>query len=201
MAGAHSGKPVAFSGRERMQNESQQLAFVVQKHRATRLHYDFRLEIDGVMPSWAIPRGPTLDNSAKRLAMPTGDHALDYRHFEGVLSAEGGYGAAPVMIWDEGTYIPSMESARGVWRNVTGRTEAQAVMRRGLQEGQLTFRLFGAKLHGSFALIRTRRPAEKESWLLIKQRDEYVQKGYDANAYDFSAVSKRSLAEIAASPC
>jgi bifunctional non-homologous end joining protein LigD len=87
---------------------------VVQKHQATTLHYDFRLEIGGVMPSWAIPKGPTLESSVKWLAMPIDDHAHDYCHFEGVLSEEG-YGAGPVMIWDEGTYIPIRESSTGIW--------------------------------------------------------------------------------------
>jgi bifunctional non-homologous end joining protein LigD len=176
---------------------SQHLVFVVQKHQARTLHYDFRLGIGGVMPSWAIPKGPTLDSSVKRLAMPTEDHALDYRHFEGILAEEGS-GAGSVMIWDEATYTPIRESGTGVWEDVTNRTEADAVMRRGLQESKLTFRLCGTKLHGAFTLIRTRSSGKKPSWLLIKQRDEYSHKGYDANAYDFSAVSTRSLAEIAA---
>ncbi len=181
------------------QTESQHLVFVVQKHQASRLHYDFRLEIGGVMPSWAIPKGPTLDSSVKRLAIPTSDHALDYRHFEGVLP-EGQEGAGPVMIWDEGTYTPQRERGNGVWQEIIDRTEAEAVMRQGLQEGKLTFRLSGQKLQGSFALIRIRGFGGKASWLLIKQHDAYTQQGYDANDYDVSAVSGRSLAEIAAQP-
>ena len=177
-------------------SESQRLVFVVQKHKATTLHYDFRLEIGGVMPSWSIPRGPSLDNSVKRLAMPTEDHSLEYRHFEGVISGE--YGAGPVMVWDEGTYTPEIERAKGIWQEITERTEAEEVMRKGLEKGNLKFRLYGKKLHGSFALIRTRGFGGKVSWLLIKHHDEYVQQGYDANDYDYSAVSNRSLAEIAA---
>ena len=179
--------------------ESQHLVFVVQKHKATTLHYDFRLEIGGVMPSWAIPKGPTLDSSVKRLAIPTTDHALDYRHFEGVLP-QGQEGAGPVMIWDEGTYTPERERDKGEREEITDRTEAEAVMRKGLEEGKLTFRLSGKKLQGSFALIRIRGFGGKASWLLIKQHDEYTQKGYDANDYDVSAVSGRSLAQIAAQP-
>lgn len=177
-------------------SESQRLVFVVQKHKATTLHYDFRLEIGGVMPSWSIPKGPSLDNSVKRLAMPTEDHSLEYRHFEGVIAGEE-YGAGPVMVWDEGTYTPEIEKVRGVWQEITGRAEAEDVMRKGLAAGNLKFRLYGKKLQCSFASIRTRGFGGKESWLLIKHNDEYVQKGYDANDYDFSAVSNRSIAEIA----
>lgn len=176
---------------------SGQLVFVVQKHRATTLHYDFRLEVDGVMPSWAIPKGPSLDSSVKRLAMPSGDHPLDYRHFEGVIG-EDQYGAGAVMIWDEGTYIPEREVRKGVWQEIRDRSEAEAAMREGLRAGNVRFRLYGKKLQGSFALVRTRSSGKQESWLLIKSHDEYVRPGYDANDYDFSAASNRTLAEIAA---
>ncbi len=172
------------------------LAFVVHKHDATRLHYDFRLQIGNVMPSWAIPKGPTLDNTVKRLAMPTTDHTLQYRNFEGVLP-EGTYGAGPVMIWDEGYYIPEIEVKKGVREKVENIEEGQKVMKEGLKKGELKFQLFGAKLKGSFALIKTKGFGPKDSWLLIKHNDEYIEKGYDANAYDFSAVTKRSIAEIA----
>ena len=176
---------------------NQKLVFVVQKHKATTLHYDFRLEIGGVMPSWSIPKGPTLDSSLKRLALFTSDHPLSYRRFEGVIS-EGEYGAGSVMIWDEGTYCPEIEIGKGVRQEITEREAAEEVMRNGLKEGELLFRLYGKKLHGSFTLIRTRMFGGKESWLLIKHHDEYTRMGYDANTYDFSAVSGRSLAEIAA---
>jgi bifunctional non-homologous end joining protein LigD len=172
-----------------------QLAFVVQKHKATSLHYDFRLQIGEVMPSWSIPKGPSLDSGVKRLAMPTSDHLLEYRRFEGVI-AKGGYGAGPVMIWDEGTYNPEVEVSKGVRREVKGRMEAQEVARKSLEEGNLKFRLYGKKLQGSFALVRTKGFGGKESWLLIKHRDEYSKPGYDANDYDFSAVSGRALARI-----
>ncbi len=175
---------------------SGQFSFVVQKHKATSLHYDFRLEIEGVMPSWSIPKGPSLDSGVKRLAMPTGDHDLEYRHFEGVLP-RGEYGAGPVMIWDEGTFNPEVEVSKGVRREVTDRKEAEEAARRDLQAGNLKFRLYGKKLRGSFALVRTRGFGGKESWLLIKHRDEYARKGYNAADYDFSAVSGRSIAQIA----
>ncbi len=174
------------------------LVFVVQKHKATSLHYDFRLEIGGVMPSWSIPKGPSLDSAVKRLALPTPNHQLEYRHFEGVIS-EGEYGAGPVMIWDEGTYNPEIEISKGVRKEITSRTEAEKVARQSLQDGNLKFRLYGKKLQGSFALVRT--PGfggKKDTWLLIKHRDEYSKNGYDANEYDFSAVSDLSLAQIAA---
>ena len=177
-------------------NPFEGLVFVIQKHKATTLHYDFRLEVDGAMPSWAIPKGPSLDNSVKRLAMPTEDHPLEYRHFEGVIG-EDQYGAGPVMIWDEGTYIPEREISKGIWQEVTNRNEAEAAMREGLRTGNVKFRLYGKKLQGSFALVRTRSSGKQESWLLIKHHDEYVQPGYDANDYDFSAVSDSTLAEIA----
>ncbi len=176
---------------------NQQLVFVVQKHKATSLHYDFRLEVGGVMPSWSIPKGPSLDSSVKRLALPTDDHPLEYRHFEGVIR-EGGYGAGPVMVWDEGTYNPEVEVSKGVRKEVTERGEAGNVARQSLDDGNLKFRLYGKKLRGSFALVRTKGFGGKESWLLIKHRDEYSKEGYDANEYDFSAVSNRSLAQIAA---
>jgi bifunctional non-homologous end joining protein LigD len=178
-------------------NPFERLVFVVQKHKATTLHYDFRLEVDGVMPSWAIPKGPSLDSSVKRLAMPTEDHPLEYRHFEGVIG-EDQYGAGPVMIWDEGIYIPEREISKGIWQEITNRNEAEAAMREGLRTGNVKFRLYGKKLQGSFALVRTRISGKQESWLLIKHHDEYVQPEYDANDYDFSSVSNRTLAEIAA---
>jgi len=174
------------------------LAFVVQKHKATSLHYDFRLEIGGVMPSWSIPKGPTLDGSVRRLAMPTSDHEMEYRHFEGMIG-KGKYGAGPVMIWDEGTYNPEREVSKGVREEVTDKAEAEEVAEKSLRDGNLKFKLYGKKLHGSFALVRTRGfgDSNRETWLLIKHRDEYCEEGYDANDYDVSAVSKRTLAQIA----
>ncbi len=176
-----------------------QLVFVVQKHKATSLHYDFRLEIGGVMPSWSIPRGPSLDSCVKRLALPTTAHPLEYRHFEGVIP-RGEYGAGPVMIWDKGTYNPEIEISKGVRKEITNRKEAEEVARKSLQDGNLKFHLAGEKLRGSFALVRTAGFGGKESWLLIKHRDEYSKPGYDANDYDFSAISDRSLTQIAAKP-
>ena len=172
------------------------LAFVVQKHKATSLHYDFRLEAGGVMPSWSVPKGPSLDSSVRRLALPTTDHLLEYRHFEGVIP-RGNYGAGPVMIWDEGTYNPEVEVSKGVRMETKDKGEAERVASESLLDGNLKFRLYGKKLRGSFALVRTAGLGGKESWLLIKHRDEYSQPGYDANDYDSSAASGRSLAQIA----
>lgn len=171
------------------------LVFVVHKHKATSLHYDFRLEIGGVMPSWAIPKGPTLDSDVKRLAMPTTDHTMEYRHFEGVIP-QGSYGAGPVMIWDEGYYIPEVEISKGVRKEITDREEGEKVMREGMQKGEIKFILHGKKLKGSFALVKTRGWGPKDSWLMIKHADDAVQKDFNANDYDFSAVSKKSLEEI-----
>ena len=175
--------------------KSDLLVFVVQKHASTRLHYDFRLQIGDVMPSWAIPKGPTLDPTVKRLAMQTPDHELEYRHFEGKI-AEGEYGAGAVMIWDEGTYFAEVEVEKGKREMVKNNVEAQTVMQDGLIKGELKFQLLGRKLKGSFALVKTRGFGPNNAWLLIKHKDEYVKEGYDANDFDFSAKSKRTMDEI-----
>jgi bifunctional non-homologous end joining protein LigD len=169
--------------------------FVVQKHKATSLHYDFRLEYSGSMISWSIPKGPTLDSSVKRLAMPTADHAMEYRKFEGVLP--DGYGAGVVMIWDEGTFNPEFEVAKGGREEITERARGEVVMADSLKEGNIKFRLYGKKLQGSFALVRTKGlGGTKEAWLFIKHKDEFSKKGYDANDFDISAASGLKLEEI-----
>jgi len=169
--------------------------FVVQKHRATRLHFDFRLEMDGVLKSWAVPKGPSMDPADKRLAMQVEDHPVSYFDFEGTIP-EGNYGAGTVMVWDLGTWEPlSPQPVKGKY--VPG-TEAEAAAM--LQKGDLKFRLQGQRLKGDFALIhmRARRPGSKGTeWLLIKKHDEYAVEGYDIEQYDSSVVSKRSMAEIA----
>jgi bifunctional non-homologous end joining protein LigD len=175
-------------------NQNNHLVFVIHKHDATRLHYDFRLQIGSVMPSWALAKGPSLDNTAKRLAMETSDHSLEYRTFEGVLPE--GYGAGPVMIWDQGYYIPEIEVSKGVRKTITDYEEGQQVMKDGLKKGELKFTLHGKKLQGSFALVKTKGFAGPKAWLMIKHRDEYVKEGYNANDYDFSAVSGKSIKEI-----
>lgn len=175
--------------------KNQNPVFVIQKHAATRLHYDVRLEIGSSMPSWAVPKGPTLDPTVKRLAMETTDHELDYRNFEGVIP-EGEYGAGAVMIWDEGTYVPEREIAKGEREPVKDREEGQQVMKEGLKRGELKFILKGKKLKGSFALVKTYGFGPKNSWLLIKHKDAYAQPGFDAGDYTSSARTKRSMEQI-----
>jgi len=157
--------------------KERQLQFVVQKHRATRLHYDFRLEHDGVMLSWAVPKGPSLDPSVKRLAMQTEDHPIEYNEFEGVIP-EGEYGGGTVMIWDRGTWEPEVEDVD-----------------RALTKGDLKFRLIGKKLRGSWVLVRTR----ERQWLLIKHRDEAASAVDITAAKPRSVVSRRTLSGIARS--
>ncbi len=171
------------------------LVFVIHKHHATSLHYDFRIEIDGTMPSWAVPKGPSLDPTVKRLAMKVNDHPMSYRHFEGVIP-EGEHGAGPVMIWDEGTYTPEVEIAKGVRKQITDIKEGEQVMKDGLKSGEIKFFLHGKKLNGSFALVKTRNFGPPNAWLFIKHKDEHDVKNYDAKNFDFSAVSKRSIDEI-----
>ncbi len=169
--------------------------FVVQKHRATRLHYDFRLEMEGVLKSWAVPKGPSLDPAYKRLAMQVEDHPVSYFDFEGIIP-EGNYGAGTVMVWDVGTWEPlSPVPVKGKF--VPG-TDAEAAAM--LPKGDLKIRLHGKRLKGDFALvrIRSRRPGSKGTeWLLIKKQDEGVVAGYDIEQFDSSVLTKRSMAEIA----
>ena len=169
--------------------------FVVQKHDATRLHYDFRLEMEGVLKSWAVPRGPSLDPADKRLAMQVEDHPVSYFDFEGTIP-DNNYGAGTVMVWDVGTWQPLSPVAVG-GKYVPG-TEAEAAAM--LAKGDLKFRLNGKRLKGDFALVKMkgRRPGSKgNEWLMIKKHDEYVVEGYDAGEIDESVLSKRSLEQIA----
>jgi bifunctional non-homologous end joining protein LigD len=151
------------------------LEFVVQKHRASRLHYDFRLEHDGVMLSWAVPKGPSTDPANKRFAMQTEDHPIEYNQFEGVIP-EGEYGGGTVMIWDRGMWEPEVEDVE-----------------KALAKGDLKFKLHGKKLRGSWVLVRMR----PRQWLLIKHRDTAASAEDITVAKPRSAVSRRSLAGIA----
>ncbi|HZR57789.1 MAG TPA: DNA polymerase ligase N-terminal domain-containing protein [Terriglobales bacterium] len=169
--------------------------FVVQKHDATRLHYDFRLEMEGVLKSWAVPKGPSLDPADKRLAMQVEDHPVSYFDFEGIIP-EGNYGAGTVIVWDVGTWEPlSPIPVNGQY--VPG-TDAEASAM--LNKGDFKIRLHGKKLNGDFALIhiKGRRPGSKGTeWLLIKKHDDAVVEGYDIDQYGKSALSGKTLAQIA----
>jgi bifunctional non-homologous end joining protein LigD len=162
-------------GRPGRRRRGRGLAFVVQKHRARHLHYDLRLEHEGAMQSWAVPKGPSLDPAHKRLAMMTEPHPMDYNDFEGVIP-EGEYGGGTVMIWDRGTWEPQTPDV------------ADALAR-----GELKFRLHGRKLHGSWVLVRTR----NRQWLLIKHRDRFATARDVTVARPLSIVSRRTMAGIA----
>jgi bifunctional non-homologous end joining protein LigD len=161
------------------------LRFVVQKHDASRLHYDFRLELDGVLKSWAVPKGPSLNPNDKRLAIMVEDHPFDYRKFEGTIPA-GNYGAGTVMVWDEGTYEPLEASDRAA---------NEAKVREGLEHGHLRFVLHGHKLQGQFSLVKLKRGKGNE-WLLLKHRDHFAGDG-NVLDQDLSAVSRRTMEQIA----
>jgi bifunctional non-homologous end joining protein LigD len=168
--------------------------FVVQKHRASHLHYDFRLEMEGVLKSWAVPKGPSLDPADKRLAMQVEDHPVSYFDFEGTIP-EGNYGAGTVMVWDVGTWQPlSPKPVNGKY--VPGSEPEAAAM---LSKGDLKFRLNGKRLKGDFGLIhiRSRRSGSKgNEWLLIKKHDDAVEEGFDAAQYDSSVLTKRTMGQI-----
>jgi bifunctional non-homologous end joining protein LigD len=161
------------------------LHFVVQKHAASQLHFDFRLELNGVMKSWAVPKGPSLDPSVKRLAMEVEDHPISYNTFEGTIP-QGEYGGGTVMIWDRGTY----EAEDG------GGAES---LREGYARGDLKVLMHGKRLGGSWVLVRMKRPGRPQ-WLLIKHDDEYANPKIDIVAKEMtSAASKRTMEQIAKS--
>src|SRR2546430_10238725 len=163
------------------------LLFVVQKHAARRLHYDFRLELEGVLKSWAVPKGPSLDVHDKRMAIEVEDHPFEYASFEGVIPPQQ-YGAGKVIVWDCGVYSPDEDQKY----SFTDRNEAQERVRAGLAAGKLGFLLCGEKLKGSFALVRT---ATGNQWLLIKHRDRFAQTN-DVLARHASVLSGVSLDEL-----
>ncbi|WP_126652484.1 DNA polymerase ligase N-terminal domain-containing protein [Chryseobacterium aureum] len=146
-----------------------QLIFVIQRHAASRLHYDFRLEMDGVLKSWAVPKGPSLDPKDKRLAMMVEDHPYDYKDFEGNIP-EGNYGAGQVEVWDSGTYEPLEENTK---------LSDEKELLKELHAGSLKFILHGKKLKGEFALVKMKN-SEDNAWLLIKHKDEFAESPYDA---------------------
>jgi DNA ligase D-like protein (predicted 3'-phosphoesterase) len=170
---AQSGEPAGKIGKC-----SKSPLFVIQKHDASHLHYDVRLEIDGVLVSWAVPKGPSISSRVKRLAMPTDDHPLEYADFEGVIPQ--GYGAGTVMVWDIGSY-----------KNLKSHA-----MQKCLEEGRIEIFLDGKKLRGAFALIRMQKP--RKGWLLIKMRDEYANTWQVAKKNrDRSALTGRTMRQIA----
>ena len=160
--------------------------FVIQKHHASHLHYDFRLEAGGVLKSWAVPKGPSLDPKERRLARHVEDHPLEYRDFEGVIP-EGNYGAGEVIVWDRGTY------------DVVGEDEGDAG--RSIDRGKIKFVLHGKKLHGGFTLVRMHgRGRDDRSWLLIKDRDDAVDTAWRATEHDKSVKTQHTLEDVAANP-
>ncbi len=155
-------------------------SFVVQKHRARRLHYDFRLEMEGVLRSWAVPKGPSLNPGDKRLAVQTEDHPLEYAQFEGTIP-EGSYGAGTVMVWDRGTY----------------EVEGKGTPIEQLARGEIKFSLRGEKLRGSFVLVKLRASEKGNEWLMIKHKDAFSDPEWDIEKHDGSVLTSRSLEEIA----
>ena len=154
--------------------------FCVQRHDATRLHYDFRLEIDGVLKSWAIPKGPTLDPAVKHFAAHVEDHPVEYGDFEGNIP-KGNYGAGSVMLWDAGTF------------ELVGDTPGKDQLAR----GDLKFKLHGDKLQGEFAIVHMKGRGKGNEWLLIKKRDQSAVPGWDVEAHAYSVLSGRTQEEIA----
>ena len=143
--------------------KTEALSFVVQRHHASRLHYDFRLELDGVLKSWAVPKGPSMNPGDKRLAMMVEDHPYDYQYFEGIIP-NGGYGAGVVITWDHGTYTSLADNRKDDIKNLHA----------GLKAGNLKFKLNGEILQGEFALVKLKTGEEDNAWLLIKHKDEFA---------------------------
>lgn len=165
--------------------DNDQLHFVIQKHNASHLHYDFRLEMEGVLKSWAVPKGPSTDPKVKRLAMMVEDHPYDYKDFEGLIP-KGEYGGGTVIVWDEGTYAPIEE--------IKGKKAQDKYLRKQLQEGSLKIKLLGKKLKGEFALVKTHGMGEN-GWLLIKHKDKYAATA-DITKKDKSVLSGKTIAAM-----
>ncbi len=179
--------PTKSGPARRARPSRKRLRFVVQKHDASHLHYDFRLELDGVLKSWAVPKGPSLDPGVRRLAMEVEDHPLDYGRFEGTIP-EDEYGGGTVMLWDRGTYRPEAP--------VRGR-DPQEILREQYERGDLKIFLRGERLQGGFVLVRMKRPGRPQ-WLLIKHRDEFARPGSDIEREATTSVKTgRDLDEIA----
>src|SRR6201987_5736650 len=158
---------------------AQEKTFVVQKPSARRLHYDFRLAINGTLKSWAVPKGPSLSSADKRLAVQTEDHPLEYGGFEGKIP-EGSYGAGTVMVWDRGSFV----------------TEGPLDAEQQIQKGEIKFALNGEKLRGSFVLVRLKQSEKGNEWLLIKHKDAAEDSSWNIDDHDGSAITGRMLDEI-----
>lgn len=164
------------SGKRRVRARVNKLRYCIQKHDATRLHYDFRLELDGVLLSWAVPKGPSLDPAVRRLAVHVEDHPIEYGKFEGLIP-KGQYGGGTVLLWDRGTWEPVGDA------------------RAGMKKGHLKFRLHGDKLHGTWALVRM----DEKNWLLIKDKDDEALRGSAAAITELrpeSVATGRSIEDI-----
>jgi bifunctional non-homologous end joining protein LigD len=171
-------------GKATRRRSTRGLRFVIQKHAASHLHFDFRLELDGVMKSWAVPKGPSYDPSVRRLAMEVEDHPIEYNTFEGTIP-KGEYGGGTVMLWDRGTYEPE------------GGGGADA-LREGYERGDLKIVMHGKRMKGGWVLVRMRREAGRAQWLLIKHRDELADPDYDVVEEAVTSVaSGRTMEEIA----
>ena len=167
------------------EKRGKQPRFVVQKHDATRMHYDFRLEIDGVLKSWAVPEGPSTDPQVKRLALETEDHPLEYLTFEGVIP-KGQYGAGPIIVWDKGTFT-----------NIRGEKRKPFTLQESYDQGLIEVRLEGEKLHGAYALVRTKFRDAKNSWLLVKMKDSEADPDLDiVSAFPESVKSGKTIEQV-----
>ncbi len=162
------------------------LIFVVQKHHASHLHYDLRLEMEGVLKSWAVPKGPSMNPGDKRLSMMVEDHPYDYKDFEGNIP-EGNYGGGNVIVWDNGTYLANGEKDK---------KESEKALLAGLKKGHLNFILKGKKLKGEFDLVKIRNGKQENAWLLIKKEDKYASEA-DITLKDKSVISKLTLDALA----
>jgi bifunctional non-homologous end joining protein LigD len=179
-----SKTPEPSGARTKKTGAAKRARFVVQMHQASRLHYDFRLEADGVLKSWAVPKGPSFDTREKRLAMAVEDHPLDYRDFEGIIPA-GNYGAGEVIVWDSGTY-----------RLIEGTSTTEQIAK-----GSVKIELFGKKLHGGFAFVHIKgRGGEENAWLLIKERDDAVDPAWRIEDHNQSVKTGKTVAEYAEDP-
>ena len=176
-----SPEPVGKSTQKRL---AKQPVFVIHKHKARNLHFDFRIEVDGVLTSWAIPKGPSTNPSVKRLAIPTEDHPMDYAQFEGVIPA-GNYGAGTVMVWDIGTF-----------KNIKTHNGKIVPLDQCVKNGTIELWLEGKKLHGGYALIKTK-THNRSFWLLLKMNDQYANKPVPAATAEQSALTGRTMQEIA----